>query len=158
MSEPKPPPPKHRYFLALAFFLGGAVVVCLFLGGVGWVLEHFYHLGPTPIDAPILQWLESHERDRFNDIMLQMTALGSATVLTLIVTLVVLAMVLAKHYRTALSVVVAAFVATVILSGMKHLVDRPRPPTAKVVARGLDRFVGDSHSFPSGHSMGSMAI
>jgi membrane-associated phospholipid phosphatase len=161
MPEPTPPTlTRHHYLLALGLFLAGVVIEFAFLGGVGWLIEHFYQLGPTPIDAPVLQGLESHRQERFNDIMLQITALGSVTVLTLLVILVFVSMILAKHYRTALSIVVAAVGASVLLTGMKHVVDRPRPFTKKadVVTQHLDRFVGDTHSFPSGHSMGSMAI
>jgi membrane-associated phospholipid phosphatase len=159
MPDTVPPPKKKHHFLsALAVFLGGATGIFLFLGGVGWLLEHWYDLGPTPIDAPLLQWLESQERKRFTDTMLQITALGSVTVLTLIVLLVTTALLLGKHRRTALSVVVAAAGASVILTAVKHLVDRPRPFAAHVVDRKLDQFVGDTRSFPSGHSMGSMAV
>lgn len=158
MPAPAARPERHHYFLAIGLILGGGIAVFLFLGLIGWIVEHFYQLGPTPIDAPVLQAMEDRRSDAFTNIMLQITALGSVTVLTLLVVLVFLAMVLSHHYRTALSVVVASVGVGVMSTGVKNWVDRPRPPAVKVVAAGLDQFVGEKRSFPSGHAMGAMAV
>jgi undecaprenyl-diphosphatase len=86
------------------------------------------------------QWLETAVRD--------ITALGGATVLGLILIAVVGFLLLQARYRTALFVAVTAVSGEVLSYLLKHLFNRARPSV-----------IPDAHlmtpSFPSGHAMES---
>lgn len=97
---------------------------------------------PAHVRGPA--WLESA--------LLDLTALGSTTVLMLIVVAVCGFLLLQTHYRPALVVLVAGASAELLNSVLKHLFMRPRPevvPYLRSVA---------STSFPSGHAMESAIV
>jgi undecaprenyl-diphosphatase len=83
-----------------------------------------------------------------------LTAVGSTFVLTLAVTLVFTALLLAGHVRLAMFILITSLGASGLIISVKDMVERPRPPAGI----RLDPFVGDSFSFPSGHALGAMAI
>ncbi len=91
-------------------------------------------------DSPIGPlWLEGAMRD--------ITALGSGTVLTLIVTAVIVYLLLIRRPATALFIVVAVAGGQVLSSLLKAGIDRPRPELVSHLVNET------SLSFPSGHAM-----
>lgn len=97
---------------------------------------------PARVRGPA--WMESA--------LLDVTALGSTTVLTIIVVAVAGFLLLQARYRSALVIAVTAITAEVMNTVLKHLFMRPRPdvvPHLRAVA---------SSSFPSGHAMESAII
>jgi undecaprenyl-diphosphatase len=95
----------------------------------------------APLGPP---WLQAAARD--------ITALGSFTVLGLVVLAVSVFLVLARKLRTAAFVVVATVSGALASSLLKHLFSRPRPhlfPHGDYVV---------SASFPSGHAMISALV
>lgn len=90
------------------------------------------------------EWLADAARD--------VTALGSGTVLALVVVAVLGFLLLARRRRLALLVALAGFGAMNVSPILKHLVDRPRPI---VVAHLVPVH---SLSFPSGHATASAAV
>jgi undecaprenyl-diphosphatase len=97
---------------------------------------------PSTLVGP--PWLESA--------MLDLTALGSTTVLWLIVVSVVGFLLLQGIYRTALVLVVTAATAAILTTVMKSTFMRPRP---EVVPHLRDVV---STSFPSGHALESAIV
>jgi len=97
--------------------------------------------GPEPVGPP---WLTSA--------MLNITALGSAAVATLVVLLVLGFLLLARKPRIAALVVACAVGTALGTQGLKAIYDRARPDVVSVLqpASGL--------SFPSGHAMISVAL
>lgn len=95
----------------------------------------YEHRGP--------RWLQEGGRD--------VTALGGVTVLTLFTAAVVGYLLLSERYGIAVLVLVATLGGLVVCSGLKHWIDRPRPPL-----RPGDTIVY-TQSFPSGHSALSAA-
>lgn len=89
-------------------------------------------------------WLPGVARD--------LTALGSAAVLTLMALLVVGFLVLRRQYGAALFVFVASLGGWLLSDGLKHIFGRVRPD---VVPHLMEE---TSASFPSGHSMVSSVI
>lgn len=79
--------------------------------------------------------------------MVDITALGGVTVLTLLVTLVVVYLVLRQKYRTALFVTVSILGGWALSSAMKLGIARPRPEVVQHLVEVSDM------SFPSGHAM-----
>jgi undecaprenyl-diphosphatase len=95
---------------------------------------------PGMPDEPIgPAWLQGAVRD--------ITALGSTTVLTLIVASVVIYLVLVKRPHTALFVFLAVASGQFLSSVLKAGVDRPRPELVSHLVTET------SLSFPSGHAM-----
>jgi undecaprenyl-diphosphatase len=96
---------------------------------------------PGHPDQPIgPHWLSEAVRD--------ITALGSYSVLTLLVTFVVLQLLLIGRRTTAFLVAGAVITGTIVSTVLKSLFDRPRPDLTGVA----EVF---SASFPSGHSLAS---
>lgn len=79
--------------------------------------------------------------------MVDITALGGVTVLTLLVTLVVVYLVLRQKYRTALFVTASILGGWALSSAMKLGIARPRPEVVQHLVEVTDM------SFPSGHAM-----
>jgi undecaprenyl-diphosphatase len=79
--------------------------------------------------------------------MVDITALGGVTVLTLLVTLVVVYLALRQKYRTALFVTASILGGWALSSAMKLGIARPRPEVVQHLVEVTDL------SFPSGHAM-----
>jgi undecaprenyl-diphosphatase len=93
-------------------------------------------IGPVWIEGPLLD----------------LTALGGATVLALVVAVVAGFLVLQTRYRTAIVVVIAWVSGELLNAAMKHVFNRPRPsivPHLRIVY---------TSSFPSGHAMESAIV
>jgi undecaprenyl-diphosphatase len=80
-------------------------------------------------------------------VMVDITALGGVTVLTLIVTLVVVYLALRRKFRTAAFVTVSILGGWALSSAMKIGIARPRPEVVQHLVEVSDM------SFPSGHAM-----
>jgi undecaprenyl-diphosphatase len=93
-----------------------------------------------PIGPP---WLREVGRD--------LTALGGVAVLTLMTIAVAGFLAISRKYRAMVLVLIATFGGLLISSGLKHLIDRPRPNVSHFA------YVYTS-SFPSGHSMLSAVV
>jgi membrane-associated phospholipid phosphatase len=149
---------------AALIFAAGAVVLLLVFWLLGAMLRNNYDLGPTDFDATILTWVRTNwyeglsekHRNWFHDSMQQVTAFGSRTQLAIITASAFIGVMLAGYYRTGLFIVMASAGAGAIDGIAKRLVSRPRPQPDLITH--LDRWAGETMSFPSGHSMGSMAI
>lgn len=95
---------------------------------------------PTdPADPLGPRWVEETVRD--------FTALGSGGVLVFVVLAVILYFLISGRAASALFVLAAVGGGQILSSGLKLLVDRPRPD---VVPHGMEVF---TLSFPSGHAM-----
>ncbi|MBC2772131.1 phosphatase PAP2 family protein [Rhizobium sp. AQ_MP] len=79
--------------------------------------------------------------------MVDITALGGVTVLTLLVTLVVVYLALRRKFRTAIFVTVSILGGWGLSSAMKLGIARPRPEVVQHLVEVTDM------SFPSGHAM-----
>ncbi len=90
----------------------------------------------VPIGGPALQ-----------EFMRDLTALGGTWTLTILTLIVSIGLVLQRHGRTALFLVVSVASGAAVSTLFKHLISRPRP---ELVPHGS--FVNTA-SFPSGHSM-----
>lgn len=84
-------------------------------------------------------WLQEMARD--------ITALGGATVITLMTTFVFGYLLLRRRYGAAVLVLVSIVGGYVLSSWLKDLFERPRPTVVPHLMQVM------SHSFPSGHSM-----
>jgi undecaprenyl-diphosphatase len=108
-----------------------------------WVIESLRNPDDRQLPrGPI--WLVDAARD--------VTALGSTTVLTLVVAIVVGYLAMVQRMRTIVVLLAAVIGGAVLTTGLKHTYDRPRPPDGSAVQRT------HSTSFPSGHSLASAVV
>lgn len=139
---------------ALLLLLGTGVGLVAGLWAVGTLLEKAEAGQPLAVDRVVTEALRGWGGDRWQGMMLQITALGSKTVLTLVTLLAVLGLALGGRRLIAMKVAIAGAGSGLLTLVVKNLVERPRPG----IVPWFDEFVGASHSFPSGHSLSSMAI
>jgi len=146
---------EHRELSWLLVGLGACVMVWIFLSLSAEVAE-----GETQaFDIRILQALRKADDPSLpigpawmESVLLDLTALGSPTVLALVVLAVTGFLLLQTRYWTALFVMVTVASGEVVSSAMKQLFSRPRPT---VVPHLREAF---STSFPSGHAMTSAIV
>lgn len=138
-------------------YLGAAMVSAL-LGGFGLLADEVVEGDTLNFDKSILlslrepgypsnplgpAWLEEAGRD--------ITALGSFSVLTILVIAIATHLFISRKARTAWYLIVAVVGGTIISTVLKSLFDRPRPALA-AVARVF------TASFPSGHATVSAVV
>ena len=142
----------------LAFLVGGLVLVLALLGFAS--LSDLVLEGDTQrFDDRVLRALRRADDPSvpigpawLHGAALDITALGSASVLGLVVAAIVGFMLLQGLRRTALLVLVASTGGWVLNSLLKELFQRPRPEVVPHLREVM------SLSFPSGHAMTSAAV
>jgi undecaprenyl-diphosphatase len=137
---------------ALPLLVGLAVVVALWV--FAEVAEEVLEGDPLPLDEALLRLLrQPGEPARpigpgwLVEVALEVTALGSGSVLLLVLVAVVGYLALEARWRELGLVAISATGGAAISTGLKLLVGRPRPEAL------LPLVHPDSPSFPSGHAM-----
>jgi undecaprenyl-diphosphatase len=108
--------------------------------------------GLAAVDDLLLASLRELRGPRLNQAFLELTALGSVTVLSLLAIFFVALALLDGRRRPALQLALAAILTSSLTHLIKHFAARPRPP----LALRLDLATG--FSFPSGHASSGSAI
>lgn len=125
----------------------------LFLVGFIWIT---WELSEGPelglLDRRALIWIATLRRPIFNGPAIEVTALGSVLVLSLVSSMVLLGLILKNDGRGARFLSLGGLGTVFGTIVFKHVFSRPRP---EVVPRLVE--VG-GYSFPSGHSFGSSAM
>ena len=147
----------HKVGGSTSSYAAGAALAVL-LGGFGLIADEVSDGETMKIDEAVLMafrtpgdptdpigpaWLEEAARD--------VTALGSFTVLAILVTVVVLHLFLIGRKRTGWFLTASVIGGTLLSSGLKSLFDRPRPDLT-----GVARVF--TTSFPSGHATVSAVV
>ncbi len=136
--------------IRVAFLLGASLFFLgLFIKLTSEIKEediiHFY-------DRQVLEWIGSLRTSFFNGPMMDVTALGSPTILTIFAIFGVLLLLSLKNYFAALYITVASIGAGIGTLLLKSILGRERPDVIPklVEVSGL--------SYPSGHSFGAAAF
>jgi undecaprenyl-diphosphatase len=161
------PPPDHDATLQpeaaasrrIPWPIAGLAAVAMLLLGLVWFGHEIMEGNTATIDRAIMlamrvpghpeqpvgpRWLPSAVRD--------ITALGSTTVLTLVVLVTACFLTLRRRFRSALLVLAATSLGALAVTLVKALVARSRPDL-------IDRLMEEaSHSFPSGHAANSAIV
>ncbi|SSC69639.1 unnamed protein product [Ciceribacter sp. T2.26MG-112.2] len=147
----------HKVGGSTSSYAAGAALAVL-LGGFGLIADEVSDGETMKIDEAVLMafrtpgdptdpigpaWLEEAARD--------VTALGSFTVLAILITVVVLHLFLIERKRTGWFLTASVIGGTLLSSGLKSLFDRPRPDLT-----GVARVF--TTSFPSGHATVSAVV
>lgn len=144
-------------YTALAIFTGiglAVMLVCV------WAAEEIYdsladpHDGITIIDRPILHWVQQLRTPGLNRAVTTFTSLGDILGMTVIALIITSILTLVYRRRTALLLMLITAAGSVAFTVVgKNVVGRARPPRADAVPPYEGGF-----SFPSGHSLNSLAL
>ena len=136
--------------------LAGAGVIAFAIAivlAIGWAVGRW----PVAFDRRVILGLRAWATSGggpgwLREAAVNVTALGSPTVLTLVVIATAGLMLAQRHYRTALVAVLAAITGGLAVTLIKHQVGRARPTLVEHWASVHDL------SFPSGHSASSACV
>ena len=137
--------------------LGIFLVSGLFVAATGVVvfltLASHVRSGKTQaFDDTVIRWMGAHHTSGLDAAMLEITALGTGTVVMMIVAVAALFLVLTAHKYSAI-LLLASAAGGIVLNGVLKLgFDRPRP------AIFLPQVHTVSSSFPSGHAMSAAIV
>ncbi len=138
---------------ALGIFLVAGVVVAATGTWVFSELAEYVMAGGTQVfDEAVLGWVSTHQTPVINEAMLEITALGTTTVVMMIVGVAALFLTLTRHKYSALLLLVATGGGSLLDLILKLRFDRPRP---HIFSWGTQVF---SSSFPSGHAMSAAIV
>jgi undecaprenyl-diphosphatase len=108
--------------------------------------------GTQAFDESVLRWMGAHHTPFLDSAMLEITALGTGTVVLMIVCISALFLGLTRHRYSALLLLVATAGGIGLNMILKLFFDRPRP---HVITWGTNVV---SSSFPSGHAMSAAIV
>lgn len=133
---------------SLGIFLVGGIVVA----GIGtWIFSEIAETvmaGRTQaFDEAALRWISVRHTSLLDGVMLEITTLGTGTVVMMVVCVAALFLTLTRHKYSALLLIVATAGGLLLDLILKLRIDRPRPH----VFTWMTQAVGSS--FPSGHAM-----
>jgi undecaprenyl-diphosphatase len=134
------------------FILAGAAIA---LGGTYAFAKFAGHVtsGSTQaFDEAVLTWIGQHRPPSLERVMLEITFLGTGTVVIAVVTVSALFLWLTRHQYSAALLLVSAIGGILLNNLLKVGFDRPRPRVFEWGSQAL------SSSFPSGHAMSAAAV
>jgi undecaprenyl-diphosphatase len=137
----------------LGIFLVAGAIIGAFATWVFGELAETVMAGKTQaFDEAVLRWMGAHHTKLLDSAMLEITALGTGTVVLMIVCISALFLALTKHRYSALLLLVATAGGIGLNLVLKVFFDRPRP---SVIVWGTTAV---SSSFPSGHAMSATIV
>ena len=137
---------KAHTFLGVVgiFLVAGLIVAAIGTWSFVEVAEHVTSGGTQAFDESVIRWMGAHHTKTLDAIMIELTALGTGTVVMMIVAVAGLFLALTQHRYSAM-LLVASTLGGLVLNGVLKLgFNRPRPSI--------------SSSFPSGHAMSAAIV
>jgi undecaprenyl-diphosphatase len=132
--------------------IGGLLVAMAGTFGFVVLASHVESGATQAFDESVIRWMGAHQTKGLDAAMIEITALGTGTVVLMIVIVAALFLVLTQHKYSAILLLVSAFGGLVLNGVLKLGFDRPRPsifiPAVNTV----------SSSFPSGHAMSAAIV
>ncbi len=137
--------PKHQLLFAIASFMLGMFIKITY--------EYYDDLDDVSrIDSFITQAVYSLRTDALNGPMVDITALGSISIMTIVTVISVITFLALRDRIAALQITTTAIGAGICSRIMKTLVARSRPPENFQLVKVW------GYSYPSGHSLASAAF
>ncbi|HMC56715.1 MAG TPA: phosphatase PAP2 family protein [Gemmatimonadaceae bacterium] len=134
------------------FLLAGASIALLGTYGFAKFAGHVRSGSTQAFDDAVLRWFAQHRSGTLDSIMLEITFLGTGTVVLMIVAISGMFLWLTRHKYSALLLLVSTFGGIALNNLLKLGFSRPRP---QIVAWGTH---ASSWSFPSGHAMSAAVV
>jgi membrane-associated phospholipid phosphatase len=140
------------YVTVGVFLVAGALIAIVATLGFAELAEHVLAGGTQAFDVAVLQWIHVHQSPMLTRLMVEMTYLGTGTVVMTVVGVTALFLWHTEHKHSA-RLLLAATAGNIILNGaLKFLYHRPRPQVFEW------QTVAVSSSFPSGHAMSATVV
>lgn len=134
------------------FLVAGLVVAALGVVAFLTLASHVKSGTTQSFDDAVIRWMGAHHTHSLDAVMLEVTALGTGTVVLMIVAVAALFLVLTSHKYSA-ALLLASTAGGIVLNGLLKIgFDRPRP------AIFLPQVQTVSSSFPSGHAMSAAIV
>jgi undecaprenyl-diphosphatase len=103
-------------------------------------------------DDAVLRWMGAHHTKLLDNVMLEITALGTGSSVMMMVCVAAMFLALTRHRYSALLLLVATTGGIALNNVLKIFFDRPRPHVIVWVTHA------NSSSFPSGHAMTATVV
>ena len=134
------------------FLVVGAIIAIVATVAFASLAEHVLAGGTQAFDVAILEWLHGHQSKTLTAVMVEMTYLGTGTVVLVVVGVAALFLWHTEHKHSA-RLLLAATIGNILLNGALKLVyHRPRPSVFAWQTTAV------SSSFPSGHAMSATVV
>ncbi len=141
------------FFAPLAAFITVGLIVAAIAVGIFAGIAEAVEEGVTQrFDEAVLHWFEVRRTTFLDELMLEITSLGSGLVLVIIVLIASVFLWQTKHKWSTYLLLLATLGGKLLNTLLKLFYDRPRPSIVESLA------VVHSPSFPSGHAMSSMVV
>jgi len=143
----------HNAYTVFGIFLLSGTALAI---GCTWAFselaQHVRRGTTQPFDDAVMHWIANHQNPAVQRAMLEITALGTGTVVAMIVFIAGLFLWLNQHKHSAILLIVATLGGMILDNVLKIGFDRPRPQIFKWGTYAV------SSSFPSGHAMSSVIV
>jgi undecaprenyl-diphosphatase len=134
------------------FLLSGAVIAVVCTWAFSEIAQHVRQGSTQHFDDAAMHWIGQHQYPALQSVMLEVTALGTGTVVGMIVLIAGMFLWLNQHKHSAILLIVATLGGMVLDQLLKFGFARPRPQIFEWGTRAA------SSSFPSGHAMSSIIV
>ena len=142
----------NAYAVFGIFLLSGTGMAVLFTWAFSKVAGKVRKGSTQPFDDAIMHWIGAHQDPRVQRLMLEITSLGTGTVVGMIVLVAGMFLWLNHHRHSAILLIAATLGGLVLDNLLKIGFNRPRP---QIFEWGT---YAASSSFPSGHAMSSVIV
>ncbi len=140
------------YVTVGVFLVGGAIIAIMCTMAFAELAERVLAGGTQAFDVAILEWLHAHQSPLLTSLMVEMTYLGTGTVVLTVVGVAALFLWHTEHKHSA-RLLLAATIGNILLNGALKLVyHRARPSLFAWQTTAV------SSSFPSGHAMSATVV
>lgn len=132
--------------------LFGVGSVLVILGGfLKLTLEVFQDTRVSAIDDAIMTWVIAHRTANLTRMAIDITALGSATLVILFTLGALFVLLVVGDRRGAFHLLLALVGSSLMIAGLKGFLERPRPIGHRLVDAG-------GYSYPSGHAVSAAVL
>jgi undecaprenyl-diphosphatase len=134
------------------FVLIGAAIAVAGTWGFAMLAGHVRSGGTQAFDDTVLRWIGAHRTPAVDAFMLEITSLGTGSVVTMIVAVAALFLWLNQHKHSAALLLVSTLGGLVLNNLLKLGFSRPRPEVIPWTTTAA------FYSFPSGHAMSATIV
>jgi undecaprenyl-diphosphatase len=143
---------RNIYTTVGIFLLIGAGITISGTWAFAKLAAHVRSGGTQTFDNGVLRWIASHRTPLLDAMMLEITSLGTGTVVVMIVAIAGMFLWLNRHKHSALLLGIAALGSLVLNNLLKAGFGRPRPDVVTWATHA------SFYSFPSGHAMSATVV
>ena len=134
------------------FLVAGLIVAAMGAAAFVTLASHVRSGSTQQFDDSVIRWMGAHHSSGADAVMLEITALGTGTVVIMVVAVAALFLVLTQHKYSAI-LLLASTSGGIVLNGVLKLgFNRPRPSLFVPAVHTV------SSSFPSGHAMSAAIV